>query len=116
MLVLAQRGQFSFTQLVIKCHGDIKSQLELTLQIVKTASMLQKKYGFFLFTTGMIRASRALSLLLWVNEDEVNNDPQFPIGPLIPLHFESLREKDPKPKASNDPMHLMVRSLFQVLS
>jgi hypothetical protein len=88
MLVLAQRGQFSFTKLVIKCHADHKSQLELALQLVKTAAMLQKKYGFFQLTAGMIRASKGPSLLLWINEDEVNNFPQFPIGPLIPLNLE----------------------------
>jgi hypothetical protein len=112
-LVLAQRGQFSLTKLVVRCRGDARDQLELALQVVKTADMLQRKYGYFLFTGGMLRASRGPSLLLWINEDEVNNHPQFPIGPLIPLNLGRCSEREPRGgRFEDDPMHLMVRSLF----
>jgi hypothetical protein len=67
MLVLAQRGQFSLAKLVEKCHGDRNNQLDLALQLLQIVSMLQKKYGYFQLTAGMIRASKGPSPLVWIN-------------------------------------------------
>ena len=71
--------------------------------------MLQKKYGYFKFTEGMIRASKGPSLLLWINENEVCNYPQFPIGPVY-----SLNTSEKYSQGKNEPMQQMVFSLLKI--
>lgn len=46
-----------------------RGTLELMLQVIIAAEMLQRKYGYFKFTENMIRASKGPALLVWISEN-----------------------------------------------
>ena len=76
-LLLVQHGQYGFEKL-ISHHRNSGTELEFILQVIQTATMLTKKYGYFYLTPNMIRASKGPTLLLWFAETEVHNQPLFP--------------------------------------
>ncbi len=112
MLLLVQRGQYDLAKYVGSCRGEAKSEVELVLQILGTAEMLQRKYGYFRFTEGMIRAAKGPALVAWINESEVCNSPQYPIMPV--LNIRALEHENEIPRQS-DPATIMLHSLLSAL-